>query len=87
MRHRISDADTKSGAPDPALDPSVLDVMRLLWSVEHRLQSRSKLMEAELGLTGPQRLVLRIGSRSPGRSAGELARPRGDIVAAVAARS
>ena len=43
----------------PALDP-VLDFMRLLWSIEHGLQRLSKRMEAELGITGPQRLVLRV---------------------------
>jgi DNA-binding MarR family transcriptional regulator len=47
--------------------------MRLLWSVEHGLQIRSKWMEATLGITGPQRLVLRIVTRRPGLSAGELA--------------
>lgn len=58
---------------DHPLDP-VLDFLRLLWDVEHRLQSASKHMRAELGITGPQRLVLRLVSRSPGMSAGELAR-------------
>jgi DNA-binding MarR family transcriptional regulator len=55
------------------LDP-VLDFMRLLWSVEHGLQSTSKRMEATLGITGPQRLVLRIVTARPSLSAGELAR-------------
>ncbi len=55
------------------LDP-VLDFLRLLWDVEHRLQSASKHMRTDLGITGPQRLVLRIVSQSPGMSAGELAR-------------
>jgi DNA-binding MarR family transcriptional regulator len=55
------------------LDP-ILDFMRLLWSVEHGLQSTSKRMEATLGITGPQRLVLRIVTEYPGLSAGELAR-------------
>ena len=55
------------------LDP-ILDFMRLLWSVEHGLQSTSKRMEATLGITGPQRLVLRIVTARPGLSAGELAR-------------
>ena len=41
------------------LDP-VLDFMRLLWSVEHGLERMSKRMGNELGITGPQRLVLRI---------------------------
>jgi DNA-binding MarR family transcriptional regulator len=48
--------------------------MRLLWSVEHGLQSASKRMEAVLGITGPQRLVLRIVSERPGLSPGEVAR-------------
>lgn len=58
---------------DVPLDP-VLDFMRLLWSIEHRLQAASKRMDAQFGITGPQRLVLRIVSRFPGISAGELAR-------------
>jgi DNA-binding MarR family transcriptional regulator len=56
----------------PALDPT-LDFMRLLWRIEHGLQSRSKRMEAAIGITGPQRLVLRIVDQFPGLSAGELA--------------
>jgi MarR family transcriptional regulator, organic hydroperoxide resistance regulator len=55
-----------------ALGP-VLDFMRLLWSIEHGLQRMSKRMEGELGITGPQRLVLRVVGRFPGLSAGELA--------------
>jgi DNA-binding MarR family transcriptional regulator len=57
---------------DVQLDP-VLDFLRLLWSIQHRLQSSSKRMESELGITGPQRLVLRVVGRYPGLSAGELA--------------
>jgi MarR family transcriptional regulator, organic hydroperoxide resistance regulator len=51
-----------------------LDFMRLLWSVEHRLQSASKRMESSIGITGPQRLALRIVAQFPGLSAKELAR-------------
>jgi MarR family transcriptional regulator, organic hydroperoxide resistance regulator len=54
------------------LDPT-LDFLRLLWSIEHGLQRMSKRMETELGITGPQRLVLRVVGRFPGLSAGELA--------------
>src|SRR5216683_732224 len=54
------------------LDPA-LDFLRLLWAIEHRLQRMSKRMEASLGVTGPQRLVLRIVGRFPGLSAGDLA--------------
>ena len=52
---------------------SVLDFMRLLWSIEHGLQRKSKRMESDLGVTGPQRLVLRVVGQFPGLSAGELA--------------
>jgi DNA-binding MarR family transcriptional regulator len=54
------------------LDP-ILDFMRLLWSIEHGLQRMSKRMEGELGITGPQRLVLRVVGRFPNLSASELA--------------
>jgi DNA-binding MarR family transcriptional regulator len=51
----------------------VLEFMRLLWAVDHGLQSTSKRMEASLGITGPQRLVLRLVGRFPGITAGNLA--------------
>jgi DNA-binding MarR family transcriptional regulator len=51
----------------------VLEFLRLLWCVDHLLQSTSKRMEATLGLTGPQRLVVRLVGRFPGISAGRLA--------------
>jgi MarR family transcriptional regulator, organic hydroperoxide resistance regulator len=63
--------DATSGAKY-RLEP-VLDFMRLLWSIEHGLQRMSKRMEGELGITGPQRLVLRVVGQFPGLSAGELA--------------
>ena len=57
---------------DVPLDP-ILDFMRLLWAIEHGLHSTSKRMGNRIGITGPQRLVLRIVTRFPGISAGELA--------------
>jgi DNA-binding MarR family transcriptional regulator len=51
----------------------VLDFMRALWALDHALQSASKRMEGTLGVTAPQRLVLRIVGRFPGASAGEVA--------------
>lgn len=51
----------------------MLGFMRTLWSVDHGLQLRSKRMERRLGVTGPQRLVLRIVGRFPDISAGDLA--------------
>lgn len=50
-----------------------LEFMRLLWALDHALQSRSKRMHLELGITGPQRLVIRAVGRRPGISAGALA--------------
>ena len=52
----------------------VLDFMRLLWAVDHGLHSTSKRMIRQVGLSGPQRLVIRIVGRTPGISAGALAR-------------
>jgi DNA-binding MarR family transcriptional regulator len=52
----------------------VLDFMRLLWAVHHALTSGSRRMERTLGITGPQRLVIRIVGQHPGISAGALAR-------------
>jgi DNA-binding MarR family transcriptional regulator len=47
--------------------------MRLLWAVAHGLDSTSKRMRAELGVTGPQRLVLRLVGQYDQLSPGELA--------------
>lgn len=52
---------------------TALDFMRLLWAVDHGLQRRSKRMEVELGVTGMQRIVLRLIGRFPQVSAGRLA--------------
>jgi DNA-binding MarR family transcriptional regulator len=51
----------------------VLEFMRLIWGISHGLQSTSKRMEAQLGITGPQRLAVRIVGQCPEVSAGELA--------------
>ena len=50
----------------------VLEFMQVLWAVDHELQSTSKRQEASTGVTGPQRLVLRIVGRFPGISAGRV---------------
>jgi DNA-binding MarR family transcriptional regulator len=51
----------------------VLDFMRLIWALDHGLQSLSKRMQNSIGLTGPQRVALRVLGRRPGISAGALA--------------
>lgn len=50
-----------------------LEFMGALWALDHALRSRSKGMSREVGVTGPQRLVLRLAGKKPGISAGELA--------------
>ena len=65
-------ADGGSGTEDAPLG-EVLDFMRLLWALDHALQSASKRMEAAYGITGPQRLVVRIVGRFPGIAAGRIA--------------
>jgi DNA-binding MarR family transcriptional regulator len=48
----------------------VLGFMQLLWAVAHGLESTSKRMRSLIGVTGPQRLVVRLvghyGDTSPG---------------------
>lgn len=47
--------------------------MQVLWALAHGLESSSKRMHAELGITGPQRLVLRLIGHHGRISAGDLA--------------
>jgi DNA-binding MarR family transcriptional regulator len=64
----------RQSAPLP-LSPlgHTLGFMRLLWAIEHALQTASKRMESTLGLTGPQRVALRVVVKYPGLSAKRLA--------------
>jgi DNA-binding MarR family transcriptional regulator len=65
--------DVAPPVPGTALGP-VLEFLRSLWALDHALQRASKRMALSLGVTGPQRLVVRIVGRYPGVSAGELAK-------------
>jgi DNA-binding MarR family transcriptional regulator len=65
--------DVLGGPGTPPLG-GILDFMRLLWAVDHGLQASSKRMQATMGVTGPQRLAVRIIGRFPGISAGRLAK-------------
>jgi len=62
----------RSAPVDASLGP-VLDFMRTLWALDHGLLKASKDMRRRIGVTGPQRMVIRIVGRYPGISAGELA--------------
>jgi MarR family transcriptional regulator, organic hydroperoxide resistance regulator len=48
--------------------------MRLFWAIEHLLRRTSKLLHRRIGITGPQRLVLRIIEQRSGITASELVR-------------
>ena len=67
IRRRGSGIDTLADLPD------VLQFMQLLWALVHGLERLSKRMTGEIGVTGPQRLVLRVVGLFPGMSAGDLA--------------
>ncbi len=51
-----------------------LRFMRVVWSLEHAVQSTSKRMERAIGVTGPQRLAIRVVGSMPGITPAELAR-------------
>ncbi len=59
--------------PPRPLGP-VLSFMRALWGVNHGLESTSRRMKARFGVTGPERMVVRLVGSFPRISAGELAR-------------
>ena len=50
-----------------------LDFLRTLWSLTHELKAMSKRMRSRIGLTGPQRLVVRVLGQIPDLSASALA--------------
>jgi trehalose 6-phosphate phosphatase len=52
---------------------ATLEFMRLLWALDHALRKRSKRMASESGVTGPQRLALRVIHHAQDLSAGALA--------------
>ena len=72
--HRASRTDHSDlGMERRPLGP-VLSFMRALWGVNHGLESTSKRMKSAFGVTGPERMVIRLVGRYPGIASGELAR-------------
>lgn len=61
-----------TGSGPERLGP-VLGFMRALWEVNHGLESASRRMRARLGVSGPERLVVRIVGEMPDVSPSELA--------------
>ena len=64
--------DAPSTPSDARLGPG-LAFLRRLWRLDHALERLSGRMERRLGVTAPQRLVLRCVGKFPGLSAGQLA--------------
>src|SRR3954466_5917078 len=56
----------------PRLSGPTLQFMRRLWELVHALAVRSKRMGRTLGVTGPQRLVIRVVGQAPGATASEI---------------
>lgn len=50
-----------------------LRFMQRMWDLAHALDVRSKRMARALGVTGPQRLVIRVLGRSPASTASDIA--------------
>ena len=70
----MTDMSSGSGLTSSGLPVGdAIDFLRLIWAVDHALQRRSKSMAATLGITGPQRLVIRIIGRFPSIHARQLA--------------
>jgi DNA-binding MarR family transcriptional regulator len=70
----MTDVRSRSDLMQPELPlGGAIDFLRLIWAVDHALQRRSKSMAATIGITGPQRLVIRIIGRFPSIHARQLA--------------
>jgi DNA-binding MarR family transcriptional regulator len=67
----VSHADGGHEGHEPLGD--VLGFLQLLWAIDHALQSISKRLRRSVGITGPQRLVLRLIGHFERPSPGELA--------------
>lgn len=61
----------KSAAPQPTGE--TLQFMQRMWDFVHALDVRSKRMMQTIGVTGPQRLVIRLVGQQPGQTASEIA--------------
>lgn len=57
----------------PRPSGETLQFMQRLWELVHALAVRSKRMGRTLGVTGPQRLVIRVVGQSPDASARQIA--------------
>jgi len=54
--------------------PETLQFIRLLWRLDHAINTRSRQLLVQVGVTGPQRFLLKVVGMRPGCSPGQLAR-------------
>jgi DNA-binding MarR family transcriptional regulator len=74
MNERASPKNTKTRLKGVELPAGhALGFMRKLWAIDHGLRRLSRQMSRQLGVTGPQRLAIRVIGRSPSATAGEVA--------------
>jgi DNA-binding MarR family transcriptional regulator len=64
-------------AKRPQLVGETLRFMQRLWDLTHALNVSSKRMARTLGVTGPQRLVIRVLGQSPEMAASDISRTLG----------
>ena len=53
--------------------PELLQLIRLLWQLDHELNKRSRRLLRLVGVTAPQRFLLKVVGTRPGCSPGQLA--------------
>ena len=78
MGSALARRSTNRGSSTLAADGGRLDhalsFLRLLWAVDHGMRTLSKAMRTRHGVTGPERLLLRMVGCHPSSSAGSVAR-------------
>ncbi len=60
--------------PDQGDLPEALQFVRLLWRLDHAINKRSRQMLRRVGVTGPQRFLLKVAGMRPGCTPGQMAR-------------
>lgn len=73
-RDRVIPFRPRRAADVPASLGGTLDFMRLLLAVDAGLARVAKRMERQLGVSGLERLVIRVVGRTPGITAGAIAK-------------
>ena len=66
-------ASEKSEKAQPQPAGETLQFMQRMWDFVHALDVRSKRMSQTIGVTGPQRLVIRLVGQKPGQTASDIA--------------